>query len=149
MAQQAGHEFDSDISVRMGPRLRGDDENLGGGVAAVPIKQSFVYILASGRHGTLYIGVTSDLMVRLYQHREGLTGGFTKRYGVNRLVYFEVFEDISEAIGREKRLKKWNRDWKIRLIQEGNPDWSDLAIGMGFEPVHAKIGANGSPPSRG
>lgn len=112
-------------------------------------RDSFVYILASGRHGTLYIGVTSDLPGRLYQHREELTGGFTKRYGVKRLVYYEIFEDISEAIGREKRLKKWNRDWKIRLIEEANPEWSDLAIGMGFEPVSANSHANGSPPTRG
>ena len=94
-----------------------------------------VYILASGKHGTLYIGVTSDLIARLHQHREGLIEGFTSRYGVSRLVYFEMSDDMPTAIAREKQLKKWRRAWKIELIEEANPDWVDLAIGLGFGPA--------------
>jgi putative endonuclease len=86
----------------------------------------YVYILASHRNGTLYIGVTSNLARRVYEHRNDLIGGFTKRYGVHRLVWYEVHNDIKEAILREKRLKKWNRTWKLRLIEEVNPDWMDL-----------------------
>jgi putative endonuclease len=86
----------------------------------------YVYILASGVGGTLYIGVTSDLVRRVYEHRTGAVPGFTSKYGVGRLVYFEQFDDIENAIRREKRLKKWNRSWKIRLIEESNPDWVDL-----------------------
>ena len=76
--------------------------------------------------GTLYIGVTSDLVQRVYEHRTGAVPGFTSKYGVYRLVYFEEFGDIENAIKREKRLKKWNRGWKIRLIEELNPNWDDL-----------------------
>lgn len=86
----------------------------------------YVYILASGRNGTLYVGVTNDLPKRTYLHREGLVEGFTKRYRVHSLVYFELFDDISEAIQREKRLKRWRRKWKLALIEEGNPTWRDL-----------------------
>jgi len=86
----------------------------------------FVYILASKRQGTLYVGVTSDLQRRVYEHRHGLADGFTKRYGVYRLVHFQAFDDIAEAIAQEKRLKRWKRDWKIKLIEETNPDWRDL-----------------------
>ena len=89
-------------------------------------KQPCVYILASGRNGTLYIGVTSDLVKRGWQHQNNLVDGFTDRYSVHDLVYFEVFEDMLTAIGREKQLKKWNRKWKIRLIEERNPEWRDL-----------------------
>lgn len=85
-----------------------------------------VYILASKRNGTLYIGVTSDLPRRAWEHREGLAEGFTKKYGVHRLVHYELFEDMQNAITREKRLKKWRRAWKIRLIEEKNPSWDDL-----------------------
>lgn len=88
--------------------------------------QYFVYILASRRHGTLYIGVTNDLLRRVYEHRIDLNDGFTKEYQVHRLVYFEMTSDIRVAIWREKCLKKWNRAWKIRLIEEQNPTWSDL-----------------------
>ena len=98
-------------------------------------KQGFVYILASSKHGTLYIGVTSDLLARLHQHREGLIKGFTTRYGIHRLVHFETFDDIRTAIGREKQLKKWNRDWKLNLIEASNPGWIDLAEGFGFGPT--------------
>ena len=94
-----------------------------------------VYMLASQPRGTLYIGVTSDLMKRLWQHRSGETGGFTSRYGVHRLVRYEVFGNMEEAILREKQLKRWHRQWKINLIEEDNPDWQDLAIGLGFEPL--------------
>ena len=112
-------------------------------------KQGFVYILASGKHGTLCIGVTSDLLGRLHQHREGLIKGFTTRYGVHRLIHFEIFDDMRAAIAREKQLKKWNRDWKLNLIEASNPAWVDLAEGLGFSPVIAKRRGYGSPPSRG
>ena len=86
----------------------------------------WVYILASKLGGTLYIGVTSNLVKRVYEHRTKVVAGFTKEYGVHRLVYFEQHTDIEAAIHREKRLKKWNRAWKIRLIEEVNPNWDDL-----------------------
>jgi putative endonuclease len=85
-----------------------------------------VYILASGNHGTLYIGVTNSLRTRLDQHRRGEGSTFVRQHGVDRLVYVETYERPDEAIAREKQLKRWNRDWKIRLIQEDNPDWNDL-----------------------
>lgn len=87
---------------------------------------AYVYILASERNGTLYVGVTSHLARRVYEHRIGAAEGFTKRYDVKRLVHFEVFDDIEAAIHREKHLKKWNRAWKLRLIERANPDWTDL-----------------------
>jgi putative endonuclease len=87
----------------------------------------YVYILASKRNGTLYIGVTNDLARRLGEHRDGLVPGFTKRYGVTRLVYYEIFDDIHAAIHRESRLKKYKREWKINLIERNNPQWNDLA----------------------
>ncbi len=102
-----------------------------------------VYILASGRYGTLYIGVTSDLMKRLWEHREGVTRGFTSRHHVHRLVHFEMFGDMERAITREKQLKNWRRDWKINLINAGNPDWRDMAIGLGFEPIAPRERRNG------
>ena len=86
----------------------------------------YVYILASQRNGTLYIGVTNDIVRRVYEHRSKVVPGFTTRYGVMHLVHFEIYDDIENAIRREKRLKKWNRAWKIRLIGEKNPDWVDL-----------------------
>jgi putative endonuclease len=89
-------------------------------------KSSYVYILASGRYGTLYTGVTSDLIKRTWQHQEGFIKGFAKEYGVKQLVWYEQHEDIQSAITREKQIKKWNRAWKIRLIQEQNPLWRDL-----------------------
>ncbi|HEY8274289.1 MAG TPA: GIY-YIG nuclease family protein [Pseudolabrys sp.] len=87
----------------------------------------YVYMLASRRHGTLYIGVTNDLRRRMEEHRLGLGSEFVKQYQVTRLVYVETFEDPESAITREKRLKKWNRDWKIRLIGQDNLDWQDLS----------------------
>jgi len=93
------------------------------------------YLLASHRNGTLYVGVTSDLVQRLHQHREGLIEGFTKDYGVRRLVWFGQHATMERAIVREKRIKKWNRDWKIRLIEENNPDWRDLAVDLGYDAL--------------
>ncbi|MEX2452065.1 MAG: GIY-YIG nuclease family protein [Rhodospirillales bacterium] len=90
------------------------------------MKQPCVYILASGRNGTLYVGVTSDLVRRVWEHRSDAVDGFTKRYGVHQLVYAEFHTTMEEAILREKRLKKWRRAWKIRLIQEANSEWRDL-----------------------
>ena len=86
----------------------------------------YVYILASRIGGRLYIGVTNDLVRRVYEHKSGAAEGFTKDYGVDRLVYFECFEDIEAAIHREKRLKKWTRAWKVALIEKDNPNWIDL-----------------------
>ena len=87
----------------------------------------FVYILASKKHGTLYIGVTNNLRARLELHRSGKGSEFVRKYGVTRLVYVEEYASPEEAIRREKQLKNWHRDWKIRLIEEGNPDWGDLS----------------------
>ena len=98
-------------------------------------KQPCVYILASQPYGTIYIGVTSNLLARLHQHRSGGIRGFTSRYGVFRLVRFEMFDDMTAAISREKQLKRWHRPWKINLIEQDNPRWDDLAIGFGFNPV--------------
>lgn len=86
----------------------------------------YVYLLASKKHGTLYIGVTNDIVRRAYEHRTKAVDGFTKRYGIDKLVWFEIYDDIANAITREKELKKWRRDWKARLIEEENPDWTDL-----------------------
>jgi putative endonuclease len=96
-------------------------------------KQPAVYILASGRNGTLYIGVTSDLMAHLHQHRAKEIEGFTSRYDVSRLVWFEMHETMESAILREKQLKNWRRIWKIELIEAGNPLWRDLAEDLGFD----------------
>jgi putative endonuclease len=98
-------------------------------------KQPCVYILASQDRGTLYIGVTSNLLGRLHQHRTKATKGFTSLYRIFRLVRYEVFEDMPNAIAREKQLKNWHRDWKINLILSDNPQWIDLAIGFGFDPL--------------
>jgi putative endonuclease len=89
-------------------------------------EQPAVYILASRRNGTLYTGVTSDLLKRIWEHRSGLAEGFTKRYGVHRLVYFEIHDYLTEGIRREKQIKKWRRAWKIDLIERTNPQWHDL-----------------------
>jgi putative endonuclease len=91
-----------------------------------PMKQPCVYILASRRNGTLYIGVTSDVVRRVWQHRSGAIDGFTAQYGVHRLVYAEFHATMVDAIHREKCLKVWRRVWKLRLIEEGNPQWRDL-----------------------
>jgi putative endonuclease len=94
--------------------------------------QPCVYILHSRSHGTLYIGVTSNLLARLVQHREGLIPGFTRRYGIKRLAYYEMFDTMEAAIVREKRLKEWRRAWKIELIEALNENWDDLGIGLGL-----------------
>ena len=86
----------------------------------------YVYILASKRNGTLYIGVTNNLIKRIYEHKNNLVEGFTQRYSVHKLVYFEETSDINSAIKREKQLKKWNRKWKLELIEKKNPNWKDL-----------------------
>ena len=98
-------------------------------------RQPCVYILASRPYGTLYLGVTSNLIQRLWQHRDGITGGFTTRYKIHHLVRYEMFDDMERAISREKQLKRWHRQWKINLIESENPHWVDLAVGLGFEPV--------------
>lgn len=94
-----------------------------------------VYILASGHYGTLYIGVTSDPVGRLWQHRNDALPGFTSRYSVKRLVHFEMFDEMTNAIAREKQLKNWHRQWKINLINQVNPEWRDLAVGLGLPPM--------------
>jgi len=94
-----------------------------------------VYILASKPVGTLYIGVTSDLIARLWQHRNGATRGFASRYSVYRLVRYEMFRDMESAISREKQLKRWHRPWKVNLIESENLDWHDLAVGLGLPPI--------------
>ena len=111
-------------------RLRGNDG-----------MQPAVYILASQKNGTLYIGVTSSLIQRVWQHKENLVPGFTERHAVHSLVYYELHATMEAAITREKRLKKWNRLWKLRLIEERNPEWKDLWPDI--------LGSTGSPPSRG
>ncbi|MBF0285508.1 MAG: GIY-YIG nuclease family protein [Magnetococcales bacterium] len=101
------------------------------------MKQPAVYILASQRNGTLYIGVTSDLVKRIFQHKEDVIDGLSKRYHVHRLVYYELHSEMSEALHREKQIKKWNRTWKLRLIEQANPKWDDLwfsITGTGFPP---------------
>jgi putative endonuclease len=89
-------------------------------------KAYYVYMLASRRNGTLYLGVTNDLSRRVYEHKTKALPGFTSRYGVHMLVWYEVYEDINDAIGREKQLKKWERVWKLKLIEDFNPTWRDL-----------------------
>jgi putative endonuclease len=89
-------------------------------------KEYYVYILSSKRNGTLYIGVTSGLAKRVYEHKNNIIDGFTKKYNVHSLVYYEMMNDVECAIRREKQLKKWNRKWKINLIEKNNPYWEDL-----------------------
>jgi len=89
-------------------------------------RSHFVYLLASGRRGTLYVGVTNDLLKRVWQHKQGLVEGFTKRYGIKTLVWYEQTDSIESAMTREKQIKKWNRDWKVELIEKNNPQWKDL-----------------------
>jgi putative endonuclease len=99
------------------------------------VKQPCVYILASQPYGTLYIGVTSDLIARLYQHRTNQAKGFTSRYGVHQLVRYEQFGTMYDAISREKQLKRWHRQWKINLVESENPRWIDLAPSLGLPPL--------------
>jgi putative endonuclease len=90
----------------------------------------YVYLLASKKHGTLYLGVTNDLVRRTHEHKTKAIDGFSKRHGVEKLVWFAVYDDPLTAIAREKELKKWRRDWKVRLIEESNPNWDDLYPGI-------------------
>ncbi|MEJ2697444.1 MAG: GIY-YIG nuclease family protein [Candidatus Sulfobium sp.] len=91
------------------------------------MKENFyVYIMASQKRGTLYIGITSNLTKRVYEHRNGIVEGFSKRYAIHRLVYYEVARDAETALSRERQMKKWNRTWKLRLIEAQNPEWRDL-----------------------
>ncbi len=96
-----------------------------------------VYIVASGYNLAIYVGVTSNLVGRIMQHRAGRFDGHTKKYGIHRLVYFEVAETMESAIAREKQLKRWRREWKRNLIERQNPMWNDLAVGLGLEPLRA------------
>jgi len=92
------------------------------------MKQYYVYMIASKRNGTLYTGVTSDLIKRVWQHKVGLISGFASKYKVNQLVYYEIHSEIMEAIEREKNIKEWKRKWKLQLIEEQNPKWNDLYL---------------------
>jgi putative endonuclease len=101
-----------------------------------PPVSGHVYIPASRRHGTVYIGSTTDLPKRMYEHRQGLVAGFTRTHAVKRLVYVETYDDISDAIVRERRMKEWQRNWKVRLIEQDNPYWEDLAVSLlRFDPL--------------
>jgi len=129
--------FTVTLNLFQGPSL--------GTVWSMPIERNpCVYLLANGHYGALYVGVTSDLMKRLWQHRNGVTPGFTSRYGVHRLVHFEMFGDMEHAIAREKQLKNWHRQWKINLINAENPEWRDLAVSLGLPPVAPGKRRNGS-----
>ncbi|HEY8596573.1 MAG TPA: GIY-YIG nuclease family protein [Devosiaceae bacterium] len=102
-----------------------------------PAMSAFVYILASRKHGTLYIGVTNDVARRVWEHRQGLGSRFAARHGATRLVHVEAHDDIASAIQREKTLKEWNRAWKVALVERGNPEWRDLyddLNGQALEP---------------
>lgn len=103
------------------------------------MRSYWVYILCSKRNGTLYVGVTNNLVRRVYEHKQKLVGGFTKKYNVDKLVYIEEFNNINEAISREKVIKKWNRVWKLSLIEQQNSEWEDLY----------ELFLTGSPLSRG
>jgi putative endonuclease len=107
-------------------------------------RQPCVYLLSNRHYGAIYIGVTSNLLQRLVQHREGLLPGFTTRYKVHRLVHFEMFGEMEPAILREKQLKNWHRQWKINLINAENPHWVDLAVGFGLPPLGSTSRRNGS-----
>jgi putative endonuclease len=116
--------------------------------------QPCVYLLANRQYGAVYCGVTSDLLARMHQHREGLFAGFSRKHSTHRLVWFEQHATMETAILREKRIKNWNRQWKINLIEEANPNWRDLAVDLGLavlppRPVYVERVGAGSPPSRG
>ena len=109
-------------------------------------REPAVYILAATFHGTFYTGVTSNLVGRIFQHREGVTKGHTGRYGIKRLVWFEVHETMETAIQREKSIKRWLREWKIALVEADNPTWRDLAEDWGFESLIKRQVDPGSSP---
>ena len=116
----------------MDPGFRRDDNG-----NSEPVRDTFqpcVYILASRKCGTLYVGATSNLLQRLHRHRQGLIPGFTRRYGVRHLVHYEVLEMMEAAANRERQIKDWRRAWKIELIERRNLTWDDLAVGLGFAP---------------
>lgn len=104
----------------------------------------YCYLMASKDNGTLYVGVTSDLISRVYQHKTGSNQGFTKKYNVHQLVWFEEFTDIEQAIQREKQIKKWNRSWKRHLIEETNPGWDDLYNSLVTGTVDSRLRGNDS-----
>jgi putative endonuclease len=106
-------------------------------------KNPCVYILASKLYGSIYIGVTSDLLKRLTQYRTKVTPGHATKYAIYRLVHFEMFADMPTAIAREKQLKNWHRPWKINLINAENPHWADLAVGLGLPPIAQPARRNG------
>jgi putative endonuclease len=106
------------------------------------MKQPAVYLMASQRNGTLYVGVTSDLIKRVWQHRNHLVAGFTSQYNIDLLVWFEQHETMLSAIAREKAIKKWNRAWKLRLIEEQNPEWKDLWPTITEEKLDSRLRGN-------
>ena len=110
------------------------------------MKGGFVYIMASGKNGTIYIGATSELIQRVHQHREGQADGFTKKFGCKNLVWFEAFDDLQDARQRELQMKEWKRAWKVRVIEEANLDWNDLYPSL-FEAGSAGPGPRPSPGS--
>jgi putative endonuclease len=117
------------------------------------MKQPAVYLLASQRNGTLYVGVTSDLIKRIWQHRNHVVEGFTAKCHVELLVWFEQHESMVSAIGREKAIKKWNREWKLNLIEKSNPDWQDLWPVITGEALDSRLrgndeGSTGFPPAQ-
>jgi putative endonuclease len=116
--------------LESGPLTRHSRENGNPERLYIKTKYSYVYILASKRNGTLYVGVTADIVKRVYEHKNNLVDGFTKKYGVHMLVYYQQFEDIESAILEEKRLKNWRREWKLKLIEKDNADWKDLYEGL-------------------
>ena len=109
---------------------RGNCHSRANGNLEIPMNQYYLYILASRRNGTLYIGVTNNLIKRVYEHKNNFIEGFTKEYRVHQLVYYEETRDVLAAITREKQMKKWNRAWKIELIEKDNSDWKDLYSGL-------------------
>jgi putative endonuclease len=108
-------------------------------------REPAVYIMASAFHGTVYTGVTSNLLQRVAQHRAGTLGGFTSQYEVKRLVWFEMHGSMDSAIAREKQLKNWRREWKVALVETDNPVWRDLAEDFSFEPLIKKVDPGSSP----
>jgi putative endonuclease len=112
--------------IKMDSRFRGNDGKRTHQEARMLSKQPVVYIMASAERGTLYVGVTGNIKLRVWEHREGMVDGFTRRYGAKRLVWLEPHADFPTAIAREKQLKKWNRAWKLELIENSNPEWRDL-----------------------
>ncbi|TAN42587.1 MAG: GIY-YIG nuclease family protein [Nitrospirae bacterium] len=107
------------------------------------MKNFYVYILASKRNGTLYTGVTSDLIKRIYEHKNNLVDGFTKEYHIHSLAWYEIHDTAEAAIAREKQIKKWNRTWKLKLIEKDNPDWRDLYDDICGKPLDSRLRTSG------